>query len=174
MVGRELFLPDSRELIELRALFAFGQFPFGLYPFLPFETMQSWVQRSGLHCEYFAGPAADHLCNGVTVHGFAQKRLQDEHVQRSLQQLNSVLVLRCLGHLDVEILLPWMETVYLHVLVTFSKPIMCPAENPNMLSNCSRAFSPRCSATRDEYREISLFSPIYPGMILGDDPEALI
>jgi len=115
VVSSELFLPESRELVKFCALFAFGQFPFGLYPFLPFETMKSWVQRSGLHGEHFAGPAADHLCNGVTVHGFAQKSLQDEHVQRPLQQLNSVLVPHSLGHLDVDILLPWMKGVYSHM-----------------------------------------------------------
>ena len=127
MVSSELFLPESRKLVEFCALFAFGQFPFGLYPFLPFETMQSWVQRSGLYREYFAGPTADHLCNGVTVHGFAQERLQDEHVQRSLQQLDTILVLLSLGHLDVDILLPWLKTVYPH------KPLAAHPKNVGSL-----------------------------------------
>jgi hypothetical protein len=43
LVSCQLLLPESRELAESCALFAFGQFPFGLYAFLPFKTMQSWV-----------------------------------------------------------------------------------------------------------------------------------
>jgi len=115
MVSSKLLLPECRKLVEFCALLAFGQFPFGLYPFLPFKTMQSWIQRSGLHREYFAGPTADHLCNGVTVHGFTQKRLQDEHVQRSLQQLDTILVLRSLRHLDVDMLPSWMKNVYPYI-----------------------------------------------------------
>jgi hypothetical protein len=87
-------------------LFAFGQLPFRLDPSLPFKTMQSRVQRASLHREYFAGPAADDLRDGVTAHWFAQQRLQHEHVQRSLQQFNSILILCGILHLDVESLLP--------------------------------------------------------------------
>src|ERR1700728_1288284 len=75
--------------------------------------MQGWIERTGLHLEHFAGPVADHLCNGVTVHWLAQKRLEDEHVQRSLQQFDTILVFRSVRHLDVDTLLPWLKNVYL-------------------------------------------------------------
>jgi hypothetical protein len=39
-----------------------------------------------------------------------------------------------------------VETVYPHVPVNFSNQIACLAETRNILSNCSRAFSPSCSA----------------------------
>jgi hypothetical protein len=57
--------------------------------------MQSWVQRSGLHCEYFAGPAADHLCNGVTVHG--TRRSARHATVRSCMLLEVFIVMRLRG-----------------------------------------------------------------------------
>jgi hypothetical protein len=40
------------------------------------------------------------------------ERLQDEHVQRSLQELDTIHVFRSLGHVDVDTLRLWMENVY--------------------------------------------------------------
>src|SRR5580704_6321363 len=96
--------------------------------------MQSWVERTGLHREHFTGPAANHLCDSVTVHGLAQQRLQDEHVQGSLQQFDTVLVFHSLRHLDVDILLPWMETGY---------PL--PARFPNQIDSGDKCRHQYCA-----------------------------
>lgn len=115
MVRGELLPAESSELVVLCALLAFCPFPLGLYPLLPLETMQGGVERTCFNGENLAGPAADDLRDGVAVHGLAYKGLEDEHVQRSLQQFDTVLVLRSRGHVDVDILRSWMESVYIQV-----------------------------------------------------------
>ena len=112
MVSRQLLLADGSELVVLCTLFAFGEFPFRPDPFLPFKPMQGRIERAGLDCEYIRGPVADYSSNRMTVHRLALQRLQNEHVQRSLQQFNAILIFWILGHVDVDILLPRTEAVY--------------------------------------------------------------
>jgi len=56
---------------------------------LSLEAMQGGVQRPGIHLERVGGVRRDHLGDAVTVAWTPAQRLEDDHVERTLEQLDA-------------------------------------------------------------------------------------
>jgi hypothetical protein len=96
----------------------------------------------------------------------ALQRLQDEHVQRSLQQLNSILVFCGRCHLDVDILLPWKETVYIHTAFAVSaKQIGWRNRTRGRRISRSENVSAQQNPIFVECKGARIFSPEIPGFL---------
>src|SRR6266542_133645 len=96
--ARQLFPAGRAELVVLRALIVVRHAPFGSDPSLFFEAMQRRVQRPGFKLEHLTRSGPDRLTDAVAVLRPPAKGLEDEHVQRSLEQLDPVAVPRRLWH----------------------------------------------------------------------------
>src|SRR5581483_11778799 len=60
--------------------------------------MESRIQRSGLHLKHISGLQTQSMDNAISMLWSPLQRLQNEHVECSLQQLNSVFILVFLVH----------------------------------------------------------------------------
>src|SRR5580704_1304819 len=60
--------------------------------------MKSRIQCSGLHLKHISGLQTQSLDNAISMLRSPLQRLQNEHVECSLQQLNPVLILTFLVH----------------------------------------------------------------------------
>jgi hypothetical protein len=70
-------------------------FPFGDDPSALFQTMQGGIERAVLHVQEFISRPLNVLPDLVTVSRSIEKRPQDEHVQRSLEEPGPLLRLLC-------------------------------------------------------------------------------
>src|SRR5579864_3088581 len=75
--------------------------------------MESRIERSGLHLKHISGLQTQSLDNAISMLRSPLQRLQNEHVECSLQQLNPVFILVFLAHrcrhstrVEVDCLLP--------------------------------------------------------------------
>src|SRR5581483_9493257 len=60
--------------------------------------MQSRIQRSSLHLKHISGSQTQSLDNAISMLRSPLQRLKNKHVECSLQQLDSVLILVFLVH----------------------------------------------------------------------------
>jgi hypothetical protein len=88
----QLLLSCGGDAIVLGALVAFSLLPLGAYPGLAFEAVKRWVEGAGFDLEDFAGARSEGLGDAVAVLRPPLEGLEDEHVQRSLEKFDSVLV----------------------------------------------------------------------------------
>src|ERR1700722_17677767 len=56
------------------------------------HAAQCWIHRAGLYLQHLSRLGAQGLPDAVAMLGAPLKRLKDEHVQRSLQELDSILI----------------------------------------------------------------------------------
>ena len=92
IVGGQLFLAQFRDLVKLRALVAFALLPFRLDPALTLQPVQRRIKRAGFHLQHVAGTRPNRLADSIAMLLAPLKRLQDQHVQRSLQDFNPILI----------------------------------------------------------------------------------
>src|SRR3984893_18766804 len=76
--------------------YSFSHLPFGTHPSSLLQTMQRGVERAVLHLQELIRSPLNVLPDLVTVSRSVEKRPQDEHVQRSLEEPDSLL--RLLRH----------------------------------------------------------------------------
>jgi hypothetical protein len=93
LLGCQLVLARSGEPVVLRALTFLGHLPFRFQPTLLFQPMERWIERSGLDSQKLFGFLSDPLRDSQPVLRSPLQRLQDEHVQRPLQNIHLVLPL---------------------------------------------------------------------------------
>ena len=83
--------PRGRQLVVLRALLVPGDLPVGLEQALLLEAVQRGVERAVLHLEHVARSGANGDADPVSVLGSPLQRPEDEHVERSLQELQPIV-----------------------------------------------------------------------------------
>src|SRR5688572_8323043 len=106
--GGELLLAGRGDAVELDALLRLAQRPLALHPALFFKAMERGVERSGFDLQRFGGLRGDGLPDGVAMLRSPLQRLEDEHVQRALQQLQTRAVAFLFHQMGVGSLHPWV------------------------------------------------------------------
>src|SRR6266576_1750942 len=95
----QLLLSRGRQLVKLCSLLILGDSPFRFDPFLFFQPVQRWIERTRIHLQQLAGAIPDRHANPITMLRPPLQRLQNQQVQRPLQKLDPVLVpLSLLSH----------------------------------------------------------------------------
>src|SRR5690242_2655187 len=87
-LGGQLLLAGCSQPIHFGALLILRNLPFRGNPALAFEPVERRVKRSRIDLQNVAGVRADRLAESVSVPRTPLQRLQDEQVERPLQQLN--------------------------------------------------------------------------------------
>ena len=95
---QQLLPAGSRQPVILRALLVLGQPPLGLDPALSFEAVQRGVERAVVDLQLFLRQVGDGDADAMSVLRPPLERAQHQHVQRALQQLDSVLISLACGH----------------------------------------------------------------------------
>ena len=93
-----MLLTQFRDLVELCALIALALLPLSFDPTLTLQPMQSRIKRAGLHLKNVAGVHSNHLADSIAMLFAPLKALEDQHVQRSLQEFDPVLVFALCHH----------------------------------------------------------------------------
>src|SRR5215207_4423880 len=75
------------ELVELGPQVVLRRAPLGRNPPLPLDAVERGVERALFHPQHVVGHQDDTLPDSVPVQRTDRERLQDEHVERALQQL---------------------------------------------------------------------------------------
>src|SRR4029078_9754004 len=83
----ELAAPFTSQCVEARVAAGLGGRPFGGDPPAFLEAMERGVQRTLLHLQYVARDLLEPLRHGIAVNGPERDDLEDEHVERALQQV---------------------------------------------------------------------------------------
>src|SRR5262249_7033719 len=86
---RELSAPGRRQAIEPGPLALRRELPAGSDPALRLKTMERRIQRSGLDLEQIFRSPLDVLGNRMAVSRSFKQGVEDEQVERALQQLNA-------------------------------------------------------------------------------------
>src|SRR5262249_11251019 len=92
--GGQMLFPGGGQAIGLAPLIVLGDLPLRADPLLPLQPVQRRIERAGVYLQRLVGIASDRLADAVAMLWPPLQRLQDEHVQRPLQQLDPVLVSR--------------------------------------------------------------------------------
>src|SRR5690242_1745967 len=100
----QLLLACCRDPVELCTLIALTLLPFRADPALALQAMQSRIQRPSLNLQHLSRVCAKSLHDAISVLWTPLQRLENKHVQRSLQYFHSVLVSARPGH-DADTLL---------------------------------------------------------------------
>src|SRR5262245_31486824 len=90
----QVLFPCGGQAIDLDPLIVLGDLPLRADPFLPLQPVQRRIERTGVYLQRLVGIGSDSLTDAVAMLWPPLQRLQDEHVQRPLQQLDPVLVSR--------------------------------------------------------------------------------
>src|SRR5579863_123592 len=90
--GNELLPAFIRKAVILEFPIAIRRsLPFGDDPSPLLQAMQRWIERAVLHLQEFIRSPLNVLPNLVTVSRSIEKRSQDEHVKRSLEESDPLL-----------------------------------------------------------------------------------
>ena len=84
--------PGGGQPVDARALLVVGDLPRRRDPLAPLEPVQRRVQRAGVDLQHVARVRADGLGDAVAVLRAPLEGLEDEQVERALEQLDAVLV----------------------------------------------------------------------------------
>src|SRR4249920_3412071 len=90
----ELLSSGAREVVELGASRVLGLSPLAVEPSRALETLERGEQRSRIHLEYVARDLLDASRDPEAVQRLQAQRLQDQHVQRSLNDVGIRLLHR--------------------------------------------------------------------------------
>jgi hypothetical protein len=66
--------------------------PVSGHPLLLLQPVQRRIERAGIHSQPLAGVQADGLADALAMLRAPEKRLQNQQIERALQQLNAVLI----------------------------------------------------------------------------------
>jgi hypothetical protein len=83
----ELPAPGPRQAVVLRLPVVVGGVPLGVDPPLLLEAVQRRVERPLVHAQHITRDLLDALRDAPPMHRLERERLQDQHVQRALQQI---------------------------------------------------------------------------------------
>src|SRR5579864_4415130 len=78
---------NARERIEFCATIVLRRFPLGGNPALLLELVQSGIERAVADLQHVPGDLFETLADGETVEGLKRKNLQEQHIQRALDQI---------------------------------------------------------------------------------------
>ena len=109
LFGGQLLFARYGQTVDLGALLILGNFPLRGDPSLPFQAVQRRIERSGIDPQNLAGIGPDRLTDAVTMPRTPLQGLQNEQIERALQELDPVLIAILLWHVDS--LHPSMESV---------------------------------------------------------------
>src|SRR6185437_3616656 len=98
----QLLLAGRGEPVDLYALLVLRLLPFRCDPFGALQTMQRGVERPRIRPQHIARAGADGLADSIAVPRPPLQGLQDQQVERALQQFNPVAVYgRLRDHVDI-------------------------------------------------------------------------
>src|ERR1043165_4243838 len=84
---RQLCAPRARELIELGFAVVLGESPLGLDPLPLLHPVERGVESALFYREGPFGGLPDPLSDGVAVAGTPGEGLEDEHIERALEEI---------------------------------------------------------------------------------------
>src|SRR5581483_10059461 len=112
-LAHQLPLSGGGEAVLLHPLMVLAGFPIAPNPARALQPVQCRVERAGFHRQHIAGVQADGLADSIAMLGSPLQGLEDEQVQRALQQLNPVLVTRLHGLFSLDSPCSgWLARVY--------------------------------------------------------------
>src|SRR5450432_446136 len=91
----ELLLARAGELVGFGAARVLRSTPLGIEPSTPFQPLQRGEERARINLEDSARYLLNAARDTEAVHGFKAECLEDEHVQRSLNDVGIRLLHRC-------------------------------------------------------------------------------
>jgi hypothetical protein len=100
----ELLPAGGSEAVVFGPLTVLGLFPLGSHRSLFLKPMQRRVQGPGFSLENIAGAGPDRLAKTVAVLRPPAEGPKNQHVQRTLEQFDPILIGFALCHKDVDIL----------------------------------------------------------------------
>src|SRR5215475_138713 len=83
----ELFAPGARQLVILRLAIVFGTAPFRRDPALVFQPVQRRIERALVDVQHARGRLLYPLRDAPAMHRLQRERLQNQHVERALQEI---------------------------------------------------------------------------------------
>ena len=83
----ELLPPFLGKVIVFRFSVVFGDAPFGFDPTLTLKSVKRRIQRPLPHREHFPRPILDALADAKAVRRFTAEDFENQHIQRSLQEV---------------------------------------------------------------------------------------
>ena len=86
----ELLLALGGQAIKLGAAIVFGSSPFGFEEATKLEAMECWIERAFFYFEELLGGLVNPLGDGVAVLRAPDERLEDEHLERALDEIAGV------------------------------------------------------------------------------------
>ena len=90
---QQLFLPGGRQPVVLEfAITVWGWFPLGTNPASLLEPVERWIQRTVLHLEKIVSRFLNMLCDLMTMQRCQKQGLQNQHVERSLEKVDSFFI----------------------------------------------------------------------------------
>ena len=89
------FLPGAGERIELRTARVLGLAPLGVEPSGALQPLQRGEKRARVHLEHTTRDLLDAAGDAEAVHGLEAQRLENEHVERALDDVGIRLVGIC-------------------------------------------------------------------------------
>ena len=96
-----------RQAIDAGALLALGDLPLRLDELLALQAMQRGIEGPGVDLEQVAGMRANRLADAVAMAGPPAQLLEDQQVERALEQFDAVLVAR-MPAMGIDSLYPWV------------------------------------------------------------------
>src|SRR5436305_9233198 len=93
--GVELPAPRGGELVKACAPIVLGSAPGSIHPAPRFETAQGRVERAVVDVEHAARDGLDGLRELPTVRGSSPQQLENDEIERALEEIDLALVL---GH----------------------------------------------------------------------------
>ena len=82
-----MFATCGGQPVVLGAAVEFGDAPLAVYGALFFEAVEGLVERGVIDVERLAGAFGEPRGDGVAVHRLPRERLEDEDVERSVEQV---------------------------------------------------------------------------------------
>ena len=81
----------ARQRVVPPAAIVLGDFPFGSNQALAFEPVERGIERALTQLQHALGPLLDAFGHAPPVHRLELQRLENQHVERALEEIASVL-----------------------------------------------------------------------------------